>query len=266
MSSFTQNTSNLWIFEQGSGPLIATAIHDGHELRPEIADLMRLPEAERLREEDPYTGSWVDIAPTNIVARRSRFEVDINRPREKAVYVYPDDCWGLDVWNETPSDEIVEGSLKEYDEYYASLRRLLTDTQDAHGKFVVFDIHSYNHRRNGPDGPPESPSENPEVNIGTGTLDREQWGPLIDRFIGDLRSFDFMGRKLDVRENVKFKGGHQVKWLHENFPETGCGLAIEFKKFWMDEWTVEKDEDKVREIGRALRSTIPGLLDELEKL
>ena len=63
---------------------------------------------------------------------------------------------------------------------------------------------------------------------------------MIDRFIADLRAFDFMGRKLDVRENVKFKGGNQVKWLHENFAENGCGLAIEFKKFWMDEWTGRK--------------------------
>ncbi len=266
MGSFTQNNSNLWKFEQGHGPLIATAIHDGHDLRPEVADLMELPAAERLREEDPYTGSWVDIAPTSIVARRSRFEVDLNRPREKAVYVHPDDCWGLNVWREPLTDEMIDASLQEYDEYYSFLHELLTQAEADHGKFILLDIHSYNHRRHGPEEAAEPMTENPEINIGTGTMDRTRWAPVVDRFIADLRSFDFMGRKLDVRENVKFKGGNQVKWVHENFPETGCGLAIEFKKFWMDEWTGKKGEDHVREIGRALRSTIPGLLEELEKV
>ncbi len=256
----------IWKLEKGDSPLIATAIHDGHDLRHEVAVIMKLSEADRLREEDPYTSSWIDIAETNIVALRSRFEVDLNRPREKAVYVTPDDCWGLDVWKERPAPEIIERSIKEYDAYYSMIKDLFTETREKHGKFILYDIHSYNHKRIGADAPPESAEENPEVNIGTGTLDREKWGSLIDRFIEDLRSFDFMGRKLDVRENVKFKGGNQVKWLHENFPYTGCGLAIEFKKFWMDEWTGQKDEKMVEAIHKALSSTVPGVLEELKKL
>ncbi|CAN5694630.1 N-formylglutamate amidohydrolase [soil metagenome] len=265
-SSREISKEGLWVFGHRPGPLIATAIHDGHDLRPEVAELMKLPEADRLREEDPYTGSWVDIAPANIVARRSRFEVDLNRPREKAVYVHPEDCWGLDVWSKPLSEDIIKDSLLEYDEYYSFLNQLLTQAEAEHGKFVLLDIHSYNHRRNGPDAAAESATENPEINIGTGTMDRERWAPLVDRFMHDLRSFDFMGRRLDVRENVKFEGGNQVRWVHEKFPLSGCGLAIEFKKFWMDEWTGEKDGKQVGEIGAALRSTIPGLLDELKKL
>ncbi len=261
-----ENENHIWTIKKGGSPLIATAIHDGHDLRDEVAAIMKLSERDRLREEDPYTSSWVDVAETQIVALRSRFEVDLNRPREKAVYVTPDDCWGLEVWKEKPSDEIIEKSLKEYDAYYSLIKRIFTETQEKHGKFVLYDIHSYNHKRNGADALPESAQENPEVNIGTGTLDREKWGSLIDHFIKDLREFDFMGRKLDVRENVKFKGGNQVKWLHENFTENGCGLAIEFKKFWMEEWTGKKDERMVKAIHEALSSTVPGVLEELKKL
>jgi N-formylglutamate deformylase len=253
----------IWKMKKGDGPLIATAIHDGHELRAEVAAIMKLTDAERLREEDPFTSSWVDVAETRLIARRSRFEVDLNRPREKAVYITPEDCWGLDVWKEKPSDEIVARSLAEYDAYYSQLKELFTETQKRYKKFVVFDIHSYNHRRDGIDGEPEPVTENPEVNIGTGTMNRGRWKRLVDRFIDDLSSFDFLGRKLDVRENVKFFGGNQVGWLHENFPETGCGLAIEFKKFWMDEWTGEKDPEMVEAIRRALASTVPGVLEEL---
>lgn len=256
----------IWKLKKGNSQLIATAVHDGHDLRDEVAAIMKLSERDRLREEDPYTGSWVEVAETNVIALRSRFEVDLNRPREKAVYVTPDDCWGLDVWKEKPSDEIIERSLAEYDAYYSLIKELFDETEAKHKKFVLYDIHSYNHKRNGADSEPESAEENPEVNIGTGTLDREKWGSLIDRFIADLRAFDFMGRKLDVRENVKFKGGNQVKWLHENFAENGCGLAIEFKKFWMDEWTGQKDEKMVRAIGEALSSTVAGVLEELKKV
>jgi hypothetical protein len=261
-----QGENVIWKLEKGDSPLIATAIHDGHGLRNEVAEILKLSEKDRLREEDPYTSSWVDVAETRIVALRSRFEVDLNRPREKAFYVTPEDCWGLDVWKKQPSPEIIERSLAEYDAFYSQIKELFTATREKFGKFVVFDIHSYNHRRNGVNAPPESAAETPEVNIGTGTLDREKWGSLIDRFIEDLCSFDFMGRKLDVRENVKFKGGNQVKWLHENFPDTGCGLAIEFKKFWMDEWTGRKDEKMVEAIHQALSSTVPGVLAELKKL
>ena len=74
---------------------------------------MKLSDRDRLREEDPYTSCWVDIAETHIVALRSRFEVDLNRPRDKAVYVMPGDCWDLDIWKEKPSDEIIKKSLEE---------------------------------------------------------------------------------------------------------------------------------------------------------
>ncbi|HSK74786.1 MAG TPA: N-formylglutamate amidohydrolase [Pyrinomonadaceae bacterium] len=261
-----QGENVIWSLKKGESPLIATAIHDGHDLRDEVAAIMRLSDEERLREEDPYTSSWVDVAETRIVALRSRFEFDLNRPPEKAVYVTPEDCWGLDVWKERPSDEIIKRSLAEYESYYSLIKKLFTETQEKFGKFVVFDIHSYNHRRHGADTIHEPVEENPEVNIGTGTMNREKWSPLVDRFIEDLRSFDFMGRRLDVRENVKFKGGFQAKWTHENFPETGCVLAIEFKKFWMDEWTGEKDEKKIEAIHKALSSTVPGVLEELKKL
>ena len=35
-----------------------------------------------------------------------------------------------------------------------------------------------------------------------------------------MRSYDYFGRRLDVRENVKFFGGQLPRWIHENFPHT----------------------------------------------
>jgi hypothetical protein len=160
----------------------------------------------------------------------------------------------------------LERSLAEYDAFYEAMHELMKELVERHGRFLVFDLHSYNHRRNGPKGPPADTTDNPDVNVGTGTMVRERWAPLIDRFIQDLSSFDFLGRHLDVRENVRFRGGNFPRWIHQHFPEKGCALAIEVKKFFMDEWTGEADLRQVEAIREALESTVPGVLAELEKL
>jgi N-formylglutamate deformylase len=255
----------IWRLHVGDGPLVATAIHDGHEVRDEVAERLALDDTARLREEDPFTGNWTRIAGTHVVGTRSRFEVDLNRPREKAVYRTPEDAWGLGVWKDQPPDEMFARSLAEYDSFYAAMRKLLTQIERAHGRFVVLDLHSYNHRRQGPDGPPADEQGNPQVNVGTGTMNRDRWAPVVDAFVGTLRSFDFLGSSLDVRENVKFFGGNWAKWVHESFPESGVVLAIEFKKFFMDEWTGEPREGYLEAIEEALRFTIPAVLDALKR-
>jgi N-formylglutamate amidohydrolase len=252
-----------WTVTTGISPLVATAIHNGHDLRPEVAELSALAVDARLREEDPYTGRFTVVAPTQIVVHRSRFEVDLNRPRERAVYRGPDDAWGLHIWQDEIPIEMVDRSLDLYDAFYAMLADLLDATVAAHGHFVLFDMHSYNHRRNGPDAPPAPEEENPEVNVGTGTLDRTRWGGLVDRFISDLRDCDMSGRRIDVRENVRFRGGHLSRWIHERYPATGCALAIEFKKVFMDEWTGEPFSDVVDALVAGVAATVPGILEGL---
>ncbi len=260
-------TDRIWVTEKGAGPLVATAIHDGHEVRSDALDLMALDEASRLREEDPWTASWTTAAPNRVVGLRSRFEVDLNRPREKAVYLTPDDAWGLEVWRGKLPSKIVDASLAEYDAFYEALRELYAGLESRHGRFVVFDLHTYNHRRDGPDGPEADPQANPQVNVGTGTMtDRKRWAPVIDRFMADLSSFDYPGGALDVRENVRFRGGHHGRWAHETFPRSACVLSIEVKKIFMDEWTGEADATSVDAVGRAIESTVPGVREELNRL
>ena len=257
----------IWKIEPGNGPLVATAIHDGHAVRDEVLGYMALDETARLREEDPFTGRWVRIAPVRIVGLRSRFEVDLNRPRDKAVYRIPEDAWGLQVWKDALPEEVARRSIEEYDGFYAEVGRLFRELAARYGRFLVLDLHTYNHRRDGPDSPPASISENPQVNIGTGTMaDRNSWAPLIDRFMRDLGDFSFPGGHLDVRENVKFRGGAFAAWTHRTFPDAACVLSVEFKKFFMDEWTGEPDEVLTDAIARALGSTLPGAMEELAKL
>lgn len=245
-----------WHIDGAGRPLIATAIHDGHHVRDEVADLMVLDEATRLREEDPYSRLFTEVAPTRVVGLRSRFEIDLNRPREEAICTDPDSCWGLEVWRDEPPDDVVEGSLALHDAFYEEFGRLLHRMQNRYGGCVVLDIHNYNHRR-GDTKAPADPAGNPEVNVGTGSLDRSRWGNLVDRFIEELSAGG-----LDVRENVKFKGRYLAQFTHDTLPETGCCLALEFKKTFVDEWTGELDERRTEELIEALRRTIPGLLEE----
>src|SRR5690606_1955079 len=127
------------------GPLVAVAIHDGHEVNPATLPHLALDEAARLREEDPFTAELTRVAETRIVGRRSRFEIDLNRPPEGAVYRTPEDAWGLAVWRGNVPEAAVERSMAIYRDFYHAVERVLAEKIRAHGSVVVFDLHSYNH-------------------------------------------------------------------------------------------------------------------------
>lgn len=255
MSAHSEDVAR-WTIGGTAPPLVATAIHDGHDVRAEVADLLALDDDTRRREEDPHTRLLTAVAPTRIVGLRSRFEIDLNRPRNEAVCRRPADCWGLPVWRKEPPADVVARSLGLHDAFYDRFRALLSRFDERHGGCVVLDIHSYNHRRGGPEDIAD-PRSNPELNVGTGTMDRERWGRLVERFIADLR-----GDGIDARENVKFRGRYLARSTHDELPETGCCLALEFKKSFMDEWTGALDAGAMLRLVAALRRSVPGLLEE----
>lgn len=245
------------------GPIVAIATHNGHALRENAVPWMLLSSDDRLREEDPGTGEWTALGDSRVIAHRTRFEVDLNRPREQAVYRHPSDAWGLSVWAPATPDEIFQESLRLYDQFYARLRTLIDSLIASHGRVIILDLHTYNHRRAGPTAPDDDPGANPEINLGTGTMDRARWAPIVDRFLADLRGHPYRNRRLDIRENVRFRGGHLPAWVHSQYPHSACALAIEVKKFFMDEWTGQRDEFQHAEIMSALRATLPGLREVL---
>ena len=235
-----------------SSNLIATAIHAGHDVRPEIAPLLKIGEADRLREEDPFTDRIAARVDLHIPVFRSRFEVDLNRSRDHAVYQTPGDSWDLEVWRDKLPADVIDRSLETYDAFYADLGRHL-DGLAAIGTFVILDVHSYNHRRGAEGAPPAPADDNPEVNVGTGSMD-SRWHPVVETLISTLRGSQADGRPLDVRENVRFQGGHLAQWVHQRYPDTGCAVALEFKKAFMDEWTGTVDLEHVDALADALRA------------
>ena len=249
-----------------SGQHVATAIHTGHDLRPEVAELMALDEETRLREEDPFTDAIGAHCPARVVVNRSRFEVDLNRARDEAVYRRPEDAWDLKVWSESPlPDDVTQRSRDIHDAFYADLGERL-DEVAARGPFVLFDIHSYNHRRDGADGPEGAAEDNPEVNVGTGSLDRERWGAVVDAFMESVGGEQTPGGRIDVRENVRFKGAELCRWVHERYPDHGVALALEFKKTYMDEWTGEPDRERIDALAQAVAQSVEPVLEALRSV
>jgi len=247
----TDGANRWWTVQRGAGPIVATAIHDGNELRGEIRQAMKLAPLDRLREEDPFTGEAIVDVPNHVIVHRSRFEFDLNRGTDGAVYETAEQCWGLDVWHVPLGPELVGRSLGVHAQYYLMLGRMLDDVAAGNPRFVLLDVHSYNHRRDGPDGDATPQADAPDINIGTFSMPRGEWAFLIDPLMQAMREFDFNGRHLDVRENVAFQGkGEQTRFVHARYRGQGCAIAVEFKKFFMDEWSGEPD---LRELAAMRR-------------
>ncbi len=254
-----------YTFIKGTSPIVATAIHEGHDTRDELHDLFNLNNAERLREEDPFTAKWLDISDNKIIVHHSRFETDVNRPRNKAVYVHPEDAWGLQVWKNSLHKRIINNSLEVYDNFYRKTKEYFDALFKLHKKIVVYDIHSYNHRREGEDIVADL-EENPEVNIGTKNMNYSIWQPLIEAMISNFKGFHYKGRHLDVRENIKFKGGYFGQWLYEQYGKSICPISIEFKKFFMDEWTGKPFREDINLINQLIIQSKEPVLNALKKI
>ena len=50
-----------------------------------------------------------------------------------AVYLRPDQAWGLDIWAQRPEDALVKRSLDVHAAYYAMLHQMLTSIAAEHG-------------------------------------------------------------------------------------------------------------------------------------
>ena len=257
--------ATTYTFIKGTSPIVATAIHDGHETREEIRQLFNLGDAERLREEDPFTADWINFTDNRIVVHHSRFETDVNRPRDKAVYVKPEDAWGLKIWSKDLPDEIINRSLEVYDHFYKMAKEYFDSLFELNEKIVVYDIHSYNHQRDGENIFADA-GENPEINLGIKNMDQEIWKPVIHVLKDSFSTMDYNGRTLDVRENIKFKGGYFGQWLYEQYGKKICPVSIEFKKFFMNEWTGEPYDKEIRLIGQLLAASKERVLDALKKI
>ncbi len=150
-------------------PYICGAVHDGHQFRKELWEKCTHTEYERWYEEDPCTKEMVQSHPIVIAGRDSRFEYDLNRDPENAIY---DDAWGKKLWKQSLTDEEREESLKKHTAFYKVVDALVAKIESIHGKAIVFDMHSFNRKR--------WDREIPNWNIGTDNIDNKRFGSLAE--------------------------------------------------------------------------------------
>lgn len=240
-------------------PFWSFAIHDGHHVDNDLLPYLQLNSSQRLREEDPYTALIAELPINQFVVGTSRFQLDLNRSLEQSVYLHPDQAWGLTVWKDNLPSTFLENLYKKHKDIYQIIERHIQSTIQKYGFFVVLDVHSYNAKR-------QSPTEdidiaaNPQINLGTYYND-SKWRTLIDSFITAINGQTLYGESIDVRENVKFKGGYLAQFIISNFGENGCVLSIEFRKDFMDEWSGEPNVQRIAACKQLLINTVQNIKD-----
>ena len=231
-----------WHVLSRAGPVLATAIHDGHRIRPSLRPYLAISDADRRREEDPLTGVLCTVADVALQVRSSRFAFDVNRPREKAISTDPADTWGLRIWRNSLPESEIDASLARYDQFYRDITRLIEHRLERWGSLLLLDIHSYNHRRAGAVAAAANEGENPDIDLGVTTLDHSRWGDMVADFSAVLSRSEAGNRTPDVRRNVRYPtGGHFPEWVYARYGSDVCTISLEYKKFYMDEWTSQAD-------------------------
>ena len=268
LASTESKTDNRdqWIMHRTGGPVLATAVHSGHDIRDELRPYLAADDAELRREEDPLTDIWASAAPDHFLSRTSRFEVDLNRSRKMALATDPKHTWGKRIWRESPPEEMIERSLAQHDRFYALMREWIADLIRVHGKILLLDIHSYNHRRDGPYAPAASPSTNPDIDLGLTELNHDRFGSLVGVFSEALGDIQCQGRRPDVQGNVRYPdGGNWPVWVFSEFGDDVCTITLEYKKFYMDEWTGHAYLPVVEDLRGGIAHAIAAATQELKQ-
>ncbi len=252
-----------WDLVIGHGPVFATAIHDGHLVRESLRPHLAIEAEDRRREEDPLTGLFTTVGDVRLRANHSRFQVDLNRPRDLAMSTSPEDTWGLKIWHDSLPESEREISLASHDDFYAMVTELLDRLIERWGCVLLIDLHSYNHRREGADAEAAPQEGNPDIELGVTTLDPQRWGAVSARFAQALRACPVGGKAPDVRENVRFPtGGHFPEWVYAKYGDKVCTISPEYKKIYMDEWTAQADIAVLEDLRHGLQRAVDAVRPE----
>ncbi len=235
-----------------SSPALAVAIHAGHNVRTELLPLMQIPEEERLFEEDPATDRMIRGTANAIWGLDSRAEYDLNRPAEKAVPLTAEQFWGVQIYRETPSRDMVCRSMEKYEAFYRFIGSCARVLLERFGFCIVYDIHSYNISRQ-----VEKGIANPPLfNLGTALLDRPSWGERIDAWMRELSQVKIPGIRTTVEENSVFTGAGELCRRLTGWDPNILVLPTEIAKVYMDEHTGILQGPLIDALGQGLHRAI----------
>lgn len=236
-------------------PYLCGAVHDGHQFRKELWANCLHSEYDRWFEEDPCTKEMVRTHPIVIAGCDSRFEYDLNRAPEVAIY---EDAWGKQLWKEQLPEEQKATSLQKHHNFYKVVHALVEQLESKFGSLVVYDMHSYNWRR--------WDREVPVINLGTVNVDNQRFGAEIQSWSASLGGIQLPhGIESTSNINDTFQGnGYFLKYITSHFNNT-LVLATEFKKIYCDERTGVIYPEVVRAIETELLTRLPEHADAFYK-
>ncbi|MDU8887026.1 N-formylglutamate amidohydrolase [Yeosuana sp. MJ-SS3] len=223
------------------------AIHDGHQFRKELWDNCIHTEYERWYEEDPCTKDMVKTHPIVIAGCDSRFEYDLNRPPEEAVF---ETAWGKQLWKNPLVEEMKARSLQKHTSFFQVVEALIGKLEDKFGICVVYDMHSYNWRR--------WDREVPTWNLGTSNIDNDRFGNDVELWRQSLSEIKFPnGIQSTSKINDTFFGnGYFLKFITKNFKNT-LVLATEIAKVYCHEYDQIIYPEVVATVESELKIRLP---------
>lgn len=227
-------------------PAMSAAIHDGGNLRSELADNCLLSQAERYYEEDPYTASFVAEQAITLTAHDSRYEYDLNRNTDECVY---ETAWGKEIWKTPLDSESVATSKAKHSQFYRIVAAVVEALVEDFGQCIVYDNHSYNYQRH-------ERKDLPVLNLGTTSVKSDKWRPVIDTWLADLKAMRVDGVAVTAAENDIFYGkGYLAGFCHSKYDDV-LVLATEAKKVFMDELTGEANGQVLPSLQRAYNDSV----------
>jgi len=227
-------------------PYVCGAVHDGHQFRRELWDNCIHTEYDRWFEEDPCTKEFVKTHPIVIAGCDSRFEYDLNRDPDNAIY---EDAWGKKLWKTPLPLDQHQKSLQKHTTFYSVVEALIQKLEEKFGAVVVYDMHSYNWRR--------WDREVPVINLGTANIDNNRFGNFAESWRASLSQLELPhGLVSTSKINDTFQGnGYFLKFITQKFKNT-LVLATEFKKVYCDELQQVIFPEVVSAIEEQLREKI----------
>ncbi|MGB0891553.1 MAG: N-formylglutamate amidohydrolase [Flavobacteriaceae bacterium] len=227
-------------------PYVCGAVHDGHQFRKELWDNCIHTEYERWFEEDPETKEMVKTHPIVIAGMDSRFEYDLNRTPETAIYT---DAWGKQLWHNPLPENQREKSLQKHVNFYKIVHALISKLEEKFGVCIVYDMHSYNWKR--------WDREVPTWNLGTANVDNNRFGNEIESWRSILEKMPLPNDiKSTSKINDTFQGnGYFLKFISNNFKNT-LVLATEIAKVYCDELAQVMYPEVVAAVEKYLRKEL----------
>ncbi|MEW7292004.1 N-formylglutamate amidohydrolase [Aquimarina sp. 2304DJ70-9] len=226
---------------------ICGAVHDGHQFRKELWDNCLHTEYDRWYEEDPATRQMVEHHPIVIAGCDSRFEYDLNRAPDVAIY---EDAWGKELWKKSLPSEIKDRSLEKHHNFYKVVYALVSKIESKYGAAIVYDMHSYNWRR--------WDRKVPVINLGTTNIDSSKYSTFVDSWSSTLSQIHLphgIETTSDIN-NTFYGNGYFLKYITQNFKNT-LVLATEFSKIYCNELDYIMYPEVVKAIEIGLHTRLP---------